>query len=232
MRAGLGGWVRWMCRACAVFGTLGVAACSAVGGTSSGDGDADATSTTTEPVQLTELSPIDDHGTVDHEGRRIAGRDAAEVEVGFVFAEDPRPGPAVLRFPPIASPASCIASASLRVTIAAGGTSTPAAVYPGDPTLAAGADGEELPSWQTLLDNRPRGVFELDGETSVADVTELVRTWAAGGPFPSRGLTVDPALPVVLIVQPEAAVSSDTFRLSMSEAGAAAAPTLTITKTC
>ena len=178
------------------------------------------------------MRATDDHGTVDHEGRRVAGLDAAEVEVGFVFADDPHPGPAVLQFSPITSPATCIASASLRVTIAAGGTSTPIAVYPGDPTNVAGTEGEDMTSWQTLLDNRPRGVFETDGETSVADVTELVRTWAAGGPFPARGLTVDPALPLVLVVQREAAVSSQTFTLSMSEAGASAAPALTITKTC
>ena len=232
MRAGLGGWVRWVSGACTVSGILGLAACSEVGGTSSRDQDADPTTSTTEPVELTEMRAIDDHGTVDHEGRRVAGLDAAEVEVGFVFAEGPHPGPAVLRFSPITSPATCIASASLRVTIAAGGTSTPIAVYPGDPTSVAGVEGEDMTSWQTLLDNRPRGVVETDGETSVADVTELVRTWAAGGPFPSRGLTVDPALPLVLVVQPEAAVSSQTFTLSMSEAGASAAPTLTITKTC
>lgn len=232
MRAGLGWWVRWVCGACAVSGALGLAACSEVGETSPRDQSEDATPTTTEPMQPTVMRAIDDHGTVHHEGHRVVGRDAAEVEVGFVFAEGPRPGPAVLRFSPITSPATCIASASLRVTIAAGDTGTPIAVYPGDPTIVAGAEGEELPSWQTLLDNQPRGVFEMDGQTSVADVTELMRTWAAGGPFPSRGLTVDPALPLVLVVQPEAAVSSQTFRLSMSEAGASAAPTLTITETC
>jgi len=124
--------------------------------TSSRDGDGHASPTTTDPVQLTETGPIDDHGTVDHEGRRVAGRDAAEVDVGLLFAEDPRPGPAVLRFSPITSPSTCIASASLQVTIAVGDTSTPIAVYPGDPTIVAGADGEELPPWQTLLGNRPR----------------------------------------------------------------------------
>jgi hypothetical protein len=95
-----------------------------------------------------------------------------------------------------------------------------------------GTDGQTLPSSGTLLDNRPRGVFEEGRGASVADVTELVRTWVSGGPFPSRGLTIDPALPVVFVVQPEAAVSTQTFTLDMTEAGTSTAPTLTIATNC
>jgi hypothetical protein len=178
------------------------------------------------------MRPIDDHGTVDQGPRVVVGREAPEVEVGFLFGAGPHAGPAVLQFGPIPRPPTCIAGATLRVTISGGETSTPIAVYPGAPASLPGIDGETVPAWGTILDNRPRGVFEVDDRVAVADVTELVRTWVGGGPFPSRGLTVDPASPLVLVVQPEAAVSTETFGLHMIESGPSTAPTLAIASTC
>jgi len=69
-----------------------------------------------------------------------------------------------------------------------------------------------------LLDNRPQGNTRIDGVTVTSNVTGLVRTWTAGGPFPSRGLTVDQAEPLALVVQPPVATSPETFRLAMTEA--------------
>lgn len=139
----------------------------------------------------------------------------------------------MLLFEPIAPPVDCITGARLEVTLLETAR-TPVAVYPGDPGSVAASDGAEVPHWATLLDNRPRGTVDVDQATGTAsaDVTELVRTWADGGPFPSRGRTVDPTQPLVLVVQPEAAVSPTTFRVSMTESGTASAPALTIAAGC
>jgi hypothetical protein len=37
------------------------------------------------------------------------------------------------------------------------------------------------------------------------DVTELARTWSAGGPFPSTGRRIEPGTPLLLVLRPTAA---------------------------
>jgi hypothetical protein len=57
--------------------------------------------------------------------------------------------------------------------------------------------------WETLLDNRPngQGVRTDDGNWMHFDLTELYRTWAEGGPFPSQERTVRRGTPLVVDVR-------------------------------
>lgn len=221
----------WRCALTACVTT--VAACS-VAGSSAGRLDEPDAVPTTPPIQASTAWPVADYGTVDGEGRRVAtGRDAPAVEVGFRFGPDAHPGPAVLLFEPVSAPVHCITGARLDLTLSEA-VRTPIAVYPGDPASVVAADGTEVPGWATLLDNRPRGTLDVDESTGTAsaDVTDLVRTWTAGGPFPSRGRTVEPTQPLVLVVQPEAATGPATFGLSTTGSGLSNAPALTVATSC
>jgi hypothetical protein len=57
--------------------------------------------------------------------------------------------------------------------------------------------------WETLLDNRPsgQGARTDDGNWMHFDLTELYRTWAEGGPFPSQERTVRRGTPLVVDVR-------------------------------
>jgi hypothetical protein len=59
--------------------------------------------------------------------------------------------------------------------------------------------------FETLIDNRPRGdaTVTTDRAWMHFDVTELYRTWAAGGPFPSQQRTVRRGTPLVVDVRPD-----------------------------
>lgn len=56
-----------------------------------------------------------------------------------------------------------------------------------------------------LIDIRPRGEATVTADRAWMrfDVTELYRTWAEGGPFPSQGRTVEPGTPLVVDVRPD-----------------------------
>jgi hypothetical protein len=56
-----------------------------------------------------------------------------------------------------------------------------------------------------LIDIRPRGVATVTADRAWMrfDVTELYRTWAEGGPFPSQQRTVEPGTPLVVDVRPD-----------------------------
>jgi hypothetical protein len=56
-----------------------------------------------------------------------------------------------------------------------------------------------------LIDIRPRGVATVTANRAWMhfDVTELYRTWAQGGPFPSQQRTVEPGTPLVVDVRPD-----------------------------
>jgi hypothetical protein len=58
---------------------------------------------------------------------------------------------------------------------------------------------------ETLIDNRPRGdaTVTTDRAWMRFDVTELYRTWADGGPFPSQLRTVRRGTPLVVDVGPD-----------------------------
>jgi len=58
---------------------------------------------------------------------------------------------------------------------------------------------------ETLVDNRPRGTGTLTGGGTWMrfDLTDLYRTWASGGPFPSRLRRIPRGTPLVVDIRPE-----------------------------
>ena len=175
-----------------------------------------------------------DFGTFDtSEGKRVAvGFADPELSVGFVFADSDRPGPAVLEFPPLDVHASCLARAVLHVTLVTERHDISLAAYPARPESIPQHEGEEIPSFALLLDSRPRGTFEVRGAVAQADVTELVKTWLGGGPFPSQQMTVEQGAPLAIVVQPPTASSPETMRLYTSESARETAPRLQVARSC
>ncbi|MCU1487176.1 MAG: hypothetical protein JWN67_3922 [Actinomycetia bacterium] len=174
--------------------------------------------------------PDVDLGTADRRaGRMLVGVGATGVDVGFDFNQTDHPGPALLEFTALGVEADCLAKATLGIEVSpARVTPVPLAVYPVRPDAWPDGEQDGTPvGRQLLLDRRPRAIFHRVGRGMQADVTELVRTWLRGGPFPSRGATVELGTPLRLAIQPEAGSSSKTYRVAMSEQEGGA-PTLTL----
>ncbi len=139
---------------------------------------------------------------------------------------DPQDAAALLVVLPLAAARpECVRSATLQLDVASTtGGPVQLAVYPGAATsLVEGhlpASGPE--DVAAILDTRPRGAADvpLPGPLEV-DVTELARTWAAGGPFPSTGRRIEPGTPLLLVLRPPDAAPG-TWTLAL-----AAPPTLT-----
>lgn len=123
---------------------------------------------------------------------------------------DPQDARALLVVLPLpAGGPACLQAARLTLDVAAT-TGGPAEV--GVPPGAATSLVEDRlpPSGEAdvaaILDSRPRGVAQVTGPGAVpVDVTSLVRTWAAGGSFPSTGRQVEPGTPLLLVLRPTAA---------------------------
>lgn len=196
--------------------------------------DAGVASTSSTAAQQDVYRQVVDFALTDSDDGRVAtGLAASSVTVGFLFESSEHPGPAVLRFTPDPGVVQCITRAQLRVHLTTDAPADePVAVYPGDPEGLDLAEGDTVMGAATLVDNRPRGTLVFTDGVGQADVTELVTTWLRGGPFPSRNTTVDPTAPLTLVIQPEAATSSETFALFTSESDEAKRPTLVIQHTC
>lgn len=137
---------------------------------------------------------------------------------------------AVAVFPP-APDASCIRAASLTWLVVEPPSGDLALrVYPSAAlSLADGRVPEESSGTAlTLLDNRPTDEQVVSGGSgSVSfDVTDLVRLWSQGGPFPSQGRQIAPHLPVVLQVRVRAYDDGDD---EVTFAGLGSGPVLTYT---
>ncbi len=185
------------------------------------------------PVRSEEFYPTDDFGIVERtDGRFAVDRASAQLEVGFFFVTEEHPGPAVLRFAPVTARAECITNAQLEVHIEPQDLAVQTGVYPGNPAALLAPGEDEIRSWQTLLDKRPRGTVRFKGGEGTADVTDLVRTWADGGTFPSQGRTIALDAPLLLVVQPESGTSAATFQLFTVESTAHLRPRLTISTDC
>ena len=81
---------------------------------------------------------------------------------------------------------------------------------------------------ETLLDNRPNGDAELTRDEAWMhfNLTELYRTWAEGGPFPSRSRIVRRGTPLVVDVR------ATDFGQQLFEARIAPSPTRRPPRTC
>jgi len=75
--------------------------------------------------------------------------------------------------------------------------------YPSQLVSLASVHPVSRVGFETLLDNRPSGSGERarDGSWMRFDITELYRTWAEGGPFPSQERTIRPGTPLVVDVR-------------------------------
>jgi hypothetical protein len=77
------------------------------------------------------------------------------------------------------------------------------AAYPSQLVSLATDHPASRVGWETLIDNRPSGAGSVtgDGNWMHFDITELYRTWAEGGPFPSLDKTVPRGTPLVVDVR-------------------------------
>jgi len=109
---------------------------------------------------------------------------------------------------------SCVEAATLLLQVTGGRHLEDAeiGVYPSDESnyLSFARVPNAQLDLSRLIDNRPRGyAFTVARGVLRIDITDLYRTWAAGGPFPSKGASVDPNDPMALVVRPPAADSGD-----------------------
>jgi hypothetical protein len=77
------------------------------------------------------------------------------------------------------------------------------AAYPSALVSLASARPPSRAGPETLLDNRPKADGELTRDEAWMhfELTELYRTWAEGGPFPSRWRTVPKGTPLVVDIR-------------------------------
>ena len=75
--------------------------------------------------------------------------------------------------------------------------------YPSQLVSLATADPATRTAFETLLDNRPTGFGYLTPDEAWLhfEITELYRTWAEGGPFPSALRTVPEGTPLIVDVR-------------------------------
>jgi len=114
---------------------------------------------------------------------------------------------------PLVQP-SCVVTAALILHVTGGRQLKDAelGVYPSDESnyLSSARVPNSQLDLSRLLDNRPRGyALTVHVGTLQIDVTDLYRTWAAGGPFPSNGASVDPTDPMAFIVRPPDGADGD-----------------------
>ena len=79
------------------------------------------------------------------------------------------------------------------------------AAYPSKLVSLASDRPAAEPGFETLIDNRPRGDATVTADRAWMrfDVTDLYRTWADGGPFPSQLRTIKRDTPLVVDVRPD-----------------------------
>jgi hypothetical protein len=103
------------------------------------------------------------------------------------------------------TPRRCIVAAQLRIYTerTRGEVAEELAVYPSLVFDAADKrEGDAFGYSGSALDIRPRGSLELDPSGRVAsDVTDIVRLWMAGYPFPSRSLRAPKTGPIVFTIR-------------------------------
>jgi hypothetical protein len=137
--------------------------------------------------------------------RVAAGRPAVLPVTKLVASGGPMRAIALV-FPLLRQPARCVQRVELRLRLLGGrGKEATLAVYP-SARLSLAAGRRPASASDSLIDNRPRGVAEvpLGAPWAVVDISELYRTWARGGPFPSEHAEIPAGTPLVVIVRPPA----------------------------
>ena len=185
------------------------------------------TSHTSSSLMTTAITPSAVWGTADVPSGGSIAVSPVDGHVTVGYSSTTPAGPAVVSFGPLSVSSACIVRAVLRVTLSAPPSTRPVAAYPVDPRYGALGPGEWIEGWTLLLDNRPRGAFAFAGAEGEADVTDLVKTFVKGGPFPSQGKTVPAGSAMVLSVQPQDLMSPATFDLRTD-----VPPSLSVSRSC
>jgi hypothetical protein len=114
----------------------------------------------------------------------------------------------VLVFPLLEAPARCVREVELWLRVLRFHQQfrygdPQIAAYPSSLVSLASARPATRAGFETLIDNRPvgAGVRTPDDAWMHFDLTELYRTWAEGGPFPSRQRTIPKGTPLVVDVR-------------------------------
>jgi hypothetical protein len=114
----------------------------------------------------------------------------------------------VLVFPLLRARPACVRQVELWLRVLRLDPVPDLAAYPSSLVALASPRPATRVGSDTLLDNRPRGTGSLTGDRQWLDfdITELYRTWAEGGPFPSLDRTVPRGTPLVVDVRAAANV--------------------------
>jgi hypothetical protein len=111
----------------------------------------------------------------------------------------------VLVFPLLRAPPDCVRAVDLwlRVLRFDHRREPDIGAYPSQLLSLASARPTTRIGFETLIDNRPTGIGSLtpDKDWMHFEITELYRTWAEGGPFPSQLRTVPKGTPLVVDVR-------------------------------
>lgn len=156
-------------------------------------------STPTVDTSSIELPVLNDfQSPQDAQGTKLSGVEDKTIKVGHGAA-------AVLAVErPLTEP-RCILAAQFRLylTQASGLAAKELALYPSHVFDALSKkDGDEFGYAGTALDIRPRATLQnSEPGWSEWDVTDVVKLWLRGGPFPSRGLNVPDQGPIVLTIR-------------------------------
>jgi hypothetical protein len=184
-------------------------------------------SPTSTSLMTTAITPSAVWGTADVPSGGSIAVSPVDGRVTVGYCSKTSAGPAVVSFGPLSVSSACIVRAVLHVTLSAPPLTRPVAAYPVDPRYGALGPGEWIEGWALLLDNRPRGDFAFTGAEGEADVTDLVKTFVKGGPFPSQGKSVPAGSPLVLSVQPRDLTSPATLDLRTD-----VPPSLSVSRSC
>jgi hypothetical protein len=106
----------------------------------------------------------------------------------------------LVNFGPPPLDAKCIQQAVVTFTYRGPSPSDVIAAYPARPEYIGLQPGDTKDAL-VLLDNRPRGDFTFAATTASADVTEIAKLFASGGPFPSHQRRIATGSPIFLSIQ-------------------------------
>jgi hypothetical protein len=111
----------------------------------------------------------------------------------------------VLVFPLLTARPRCVRQVELWLRVLRYQPQFHIAAYPSKLVSLASDRPATRAGFEILIDNRPRGDATVTEDRAWMrfDVTELYRTWAEGGPFPSQGRTIRRGTPLVVDVRPD-----------------------------
>ena len=149
--------------------------------------------------------------TRDWRGGRVRPASAGALPLAMrrINSEDPdRAVNLLLVFPLLRTPPGCVREVELWLRVLSFDhqfryQEPQLGAYPSQLVSLATANPATRTAFETLLDNRPTGFGYLTPDEAWMhfEITELYRTWAEGGPFPSALRTVPQGTPLIVDVR-------------------------------